>query len=275
LVTKLLRFLFQRLCRSLVEDLSILVKITDFSLFLLIANQKGLKIKKSLEPNSDRRMTRSKGKQEIEPPLEEAIKKACGHSFLSPLAARAALASVICTLPLDALSKQPEKFPVSPEISEEVVGFPLVSPLATRTNLTSFASVLPANGLPKQAEKPPLMPNQLGLNSDAGGRISVNPGCEKVDPAIPRRITRSATKREGADLMTDMKRTRGQKSMETEKGNREARISSFTPDVEDIVTPVKTEKNGKSILPFASAATTASIVSNTISDCEGESYNFT
>lgn len=245
------------------------MKVTDFSFFLRAANRKGLQIKKSPEPSGGRRVTRSKSKQEIEPPPEEAKEKAVSLSFLSPLAARAALASLICTLPVSTLPKQPEKLPVSPETSKE--DSLLLSPLAARTYLTSFASALPASGLPKQAKKPPSTPNQSDYNSDTGRRVGVNLGSEKVDPVITRRITRSATKREGVDLMTDIQRTQDQKSRGTDKGNEEAGNSSFTCDVEDVVTPVRTESKKRICSPFASASTCASIVTNTISECEGES----
>jgi hypothetical protein len=123
-----------------------------------------------------------------------------------------------------------------------------------------------------QGKKRPLMPNQLSWNSDTGSRVSVNPGSEKVDPVIPRRITRSATKGEGVDLMTDMQGIQGQKSSGIKKDNSKARNGGFTPDVEDIVTPVRIEnKKNICISPFASAAASTSIVTDAISDCEGES----
>lgn len=65
--------------------------------------------------------------------------------------------------------------------------------------------------------------------------------------------------------MADMHGTQDQKARGTEKGNREPGNSSFTPDVEVVVTPVKTENKKRiCISPSASAATSASIVTNTI-----------
>ncbi|KAF3331646.1 Protein SAWADEE HOMEOdomain-containing protein [Carex littledalei] len=312
-----------------VQDISFMVQGADFSKDVMVglkkASQKGLKNNKRPEVTSGRRVTRSKGKQETEPPLEEAKEKAGSLSFLSPLAARAALASFICTLPISGLPKQSEKLPLSPESSiEEISGFPLLSPLATRDSLASFAGALPASGLSKQAKKPPLTPNrssyysdtgktvsmnpgsekvdpviprrvtrsaralpaskspgqakkphltpnQSDYNSDTGTRVSIDPGSERVDPVIPRRTTRSAAKSEGVDQMADMQGSQDQKARGAGKGKWEAGNSSFTPDVEDVVTPVKTEKKKRiCISPSASAATSASIVTNTISDCEGE-----
>ncbi|XP_078160289.1 uncharacterized protein LOC144555747 isoform X2 [Carex rostrata] len=312
-----------------VQDISFMAQGEDFSkdvtAGLKKANQKGLKINKRQEVTTGRRVTRSKGKQETEPPLEEAKEKAGSLSFLSPLAARAALASFICTLPVSGLPNQSEKFPLSPESSiEEISGFPSLSPLTARDSIASFASALPASRHPKQAKKPPLTPNrshyysdtgrtvsmnpgsekvdpviprrvtrstgalpaseppkqakkphltpnQYDYNSDTGTRLSIDPGSERVDPVIPRRTTRSAAKSGGVDQIADMQGSQDQKARGTGKGNRKAGNSSFTPDAEYVITPVKTEKKKRiCISPSASAATSASIVSNTISDSEGE-----